>query len=281
MRKRSLAAIAALGLGGSFLIGGFIASPALAASAGNVDIRVELDVLYPGGVPAGSGPAVFEVADAPIGPGVELTSADLVSNPSDWCGSITVDVDPSAKTVTVSAEVECDFTDVKVWVTSPDFGSSMSLVSDNLLWPKDDECSGECGGDGEGEGDGDQCEGECPGGTAPPVFSLGGGSGMTFSASRIVPLTAPGSLATLTYTFASSQLFAHWSTDQNGDSRAEYLRGATVFSYAAQAAPTPPVKVSTAVLSPADAWVWIGAATFGLAGAVAVGGALMLRRREG
>lgn len=266
MRRRSLAAVTALalGAGGSLLI----ATPAMAADAGHVDIRVELDLVHGNGDPYGSGPAVFEVTNAAITDGPELTGANLVDNPSGWCGSLQVDVDPAAKTITVSPDHSCDFTDVKLWVSSPEFGSVI-LVSDELLWPED-----------EGEGEGPE---EGPLEDQVPVLARGGSGGTVLSAARIVPMAAPGSLAALDWAFAAPQLTASWHVDQTGagdDINTEDLGGAAVFSYgAATPGPTPPAKVSTAANSGIGG-TWIGAAGLAVLGAVAAAGVLALRSRR-
>ncbi len=46
------------------------------------------------------GPAVFQVTDVPVGAGPELSGADLVSNPSDWGGSLFVDLDNATHVIT-------------------------------------------------------------------------------------------------------------------------------------------------------------------------------------
>ena len=269
MRKRSLAAIAALSLGGSFVIGGFIAAPALAADAGNVDIRVELDYLGDEGSPS-DGPAVFEVTNVTIGAGPELTGANLTENPSGWCGSVIVDVDPDAKTITVSPDDDCNFTDVKLVITSPEFGA-VTLVSDELLWPDDDYCYDEYCED-------EYCEGEeCPFVTVTG-FS-GGGSGGVFSASRILPFAAPGSVAALNVSFSGNTLTATWKVDQSGGFTSEWLGGSTVFSYGA-AAPTPPSMVDTSLGGMNNGWAFLFAGALAAIGAVALGGTLMLRRQS-
>lgn len=67
-------------------------------TGGPVTIRVELDL--PGSESAG--PLVQQVENVVPGPGIELTSDDVVSNPSEWQGSVQVDIDPEAHTVTVA-----------------------------------------------------------------------------------------------------------------------------------------------------------------------------------
>lgn len=282
MRKRPLAVLTAIGLGGSLAVAGFITTPALAADAGHVDIRVELDLVYEDGSPYSSGPAVFEVVNAPIGDGPELTAANLIGNPSGWCGSLQVDVDPATQTITVSPDHVCNFTDVRVWVSSPDF-TSMTLVSDELLWPEGDECEGEeCGCEGE------ECEGPTgpTGPTETPVaFHGGGGSGTLHSAAGFVlPMAAPGSLATLAWGFTAPQLTASWRVDQTGlgteSVRTEDIAGSTVFSYAQS--PTPPAQVQTMAPTVDGTATTIGFAAIAIigVGAIVVAAALVSRRRE-
>ena len=274
MRQNLLTRGAAIG--GAILIGasGFAAAPALAATAAHVDIRVELDLVEGDGTPWGSGPAVFEVTDAPIGAGPELTGADLVANPSGWCGSVTVDVDPVASTVTVAAEESCDFTDVRVWVSSPDF-ATFSLVSDDLLVPRDDE---------EGPIDPEELTDEAPEGVEPldapsqqenvepsseetietAPLAIGAASAGISSRSVVRPAAAPGSLATLDWSFAAPQLAAAWHVDQSGAApdtvMTENLGGSTVFQYA---------KALTATGSGDPTPLLLGAGLLMLAGAVA------------
>lgn len=300
MRKRPLSLLATLGLGGILALTGVVATPALAASAANVDIRVELDLLYEG-ESIRSGPSVFEVTDVPIGDGAELTITNLAENPSHWCGSLKVDVDPVAKTITVSPDFRCDFSDVRVWVSSPEF-TTMTFVSDDLLWPCDRdseeegpgcafdenwcEASGDCDEEEYCEGEeceeyceGEFCEEECQDCIAPVAFA-GGGSGALLATSRIAPMAAPDSLAALTWSFAAPRLEAHWAVDQTdaGDGpRTENLIGSTVWSYAA--APTPPEKVDTAIAGDSG-WAWIGAGALAAIGAIALGAQAARTRRE-
>lgn len=244
--SRSAAAGGALLIG---LAGLAAAAPASAATAGHVDIRVELDVVDAGGNSVRSGPAVFEVTDAAIGAGPELTGADLIDNPSEWCGNLTVDVDPDARTITVAAEDDCSFTDVRVWVSSPEF-TSVTLVSDDLLWPSNQP-------------------------TGAPTVGLGtGGVGPGGVAAMAVPVprAAPGSLATLTQSFTAPQLTAAWHVDQSGlegGVRTETLAGSAVWTYTT-GLPT------TGAADPAP--LLLGAGALMLAGAAAL--VVVARRRE-
>jgi hypothetical protein len=107
-----------------------------------VSIRVELDLPYQEG---SDGPVVFEVTDAPVGAGPELTGADMVDNPSDWCGSLNVDVDNVAGTITVTPDEVCDFQTALVVVTGQGIDSIQTVTND--LWETidegpEDECTG-------------------------------------------------------------------------------------------------------------------------------------------
>lgn len=116
-----------------------LAPLALAAPAGaeplptTVSIRVELDLPS-----SGSGPAVFQVTDTAVGVGPELTGDDLTSNPSEWCGSLNVDVDNVAQTITVSPDESCDFETATVRVTGQGI-DSLNVVSDTL-WETNATC---------------------------------------------------------------------------------------------------------------------------------------------
>ncbi len=78
------------------------------------------------------GPAVFQVTDVPVGAGPELSSADLVSNPSLWNGSLFVDLDNATHTITISPDEKgWDFATAKITITSPGLGV-ITLVSDDL-----------------------------------------------------------------------------------------------------------------------------------------------------
>jgi hypothetical protein len=96
--------------------------------APKVTIRVEMDL------PdfSSTGPKVFQVSDVTAGPGIELTAANLVSNPSGWNGDVTVDVDPVTKAVTVAHGSSNTFQTVKVFVTSSDL-TSLTNVNDTLF----------------------------------------------------------------------------------------------------------------------------------------------------
>lgn len=113
---------------------GVLASAPATALEGTVSIRAELDL-----PDIGTGPLVYEVNDVVVGDGPELVgvsdgdAANSVSNPSSWCGDLTVDIDPVAQTITVMAGADpCDFQTLVVTVTSDEF-TEVSLVSDALF----------------------------------------------------------------------------------------------------------------------------------------------------
>src|SRR4051812_24717301 len=105
--RRLIAATAALGLVATVVpvtVG--LASASGATTPAKVDITVSLDLPNGSG---SSGPKVFEREGAPPGAGVELDAKDLKSTPSDGWGSLTVDIAPATKHVTVAPDQACDF----------------------------------------------------------------------------------------------------------------------------------------------------------------------------
>jgi hypothetical protein len=106
-------------------------TPAHAATGdlSTVSIKVSMDLPNPAG--NSKGPIVYQVTDVPVTSGPELTSANLVSNPSKWGGSVTVDVDNTTHHITVATENVNSFQTATVTVTSPELGA-ITLVSDNL-----------------------------------------------------------------------------------------------------------------------------------------------------
>lgn len=111
MRIRSFAAAA--GAVALLLVG---AVPATALE-NPIDIRVEMDL-----PDIGDGPLVLEVLGVTPGDGPELTGANIIANPSDWGGTIRVDVDPVAETVTIDSDDIWDFKLVTVRITSTEIG---------------------------------------------------------------------------------------------------------------------------------------------------------------
>ena len=122
-----------------------------------VSIRAALDL------PSHSdGAIVYEVTNVTAGEGPELTEANLVSNPSDWCGSVDVDVDPVSKSIFIYTNPEsqvCNFETVSVTITSAQIGT-ITLADDTLfdesLCPDDEGGEGGEGGEGEGGEGGDE-----------------------------------------------------------------------------------------------------------------------------
>lgn len=102
-----------------------------------VSIRVELDLPS-----CCDGPRVFEVVDVPVGPGPELTVANEVANPSNYCGALNVDVDNVAQTITITPDTNetcSNFETAKVIVEGEGI-NSLTLVSDTLWRDDPDEC---------------------------------------------------------------------------------------------------------------------------------------------
>jgi hypothetical protein len=102
-----------------------------------VSIKAEIDVpsiKFDPGVPSGA--RTFEVTNVTAGDQVELTGANETGNPAEWCGTISVDVSPGSKNITVGPDVAdpevCDFETVKVTVLSPSIGDS-KYVEGSLL----------------------------------------------------------------------------------------------------------------------------------------------------
>lgn len=130
------------------------AADPVAWTDGPVTVRVELDL------PSDTaGARVFERTNVIPGPGFELGPEDEIANPSEWCGSVTVDIDPETSTVTVAtaqipddggedgprlraADLDpgmmwdtCNFETAVVTITGAPF-TGFALVSDNL-WGSD------------------------------------------------------------------------------------------------------------------------------------------------
>lgn len=107
MNKRAIMAVC-----GAAATAALVTSATAATAAGDdeavyADIYVSLDL--PG---LGDGPMEFEANGVLVGDGPELTADDLISNPSDWCGDIMVDVDLEAATLDVTGgEEPCNFTE--------------------------------------------------------------------------------------------------------------------------------------------------------------------------
>lgn len=128
-------------------------------TGGPVTIRVELDLPELDS----DGPLVQQVTGVIPGDQVELVSTDKIDNPSDWCGSLWVDIDPDAQTVQVSTGQtwdgegavvaptspvtglqpgyewdDCNFETAKVTITGAGF-ETLTLVSDDLWEVESDQ----------------------------------------------------------------------------------------------------------------------------------------------
>jgi hypothetical protein len=92
-----------------------------------VDIYAALDL------PSSSlGPRTFEVTKAMADDGPELTVENETSNPSDWCGDVKVDIDPGARTITVTRDQEsCSYETAVVRIATNEI-ASVDVVSDEL-----------------------------------------------------------------------------------------------------------------------------------------------------
>ena len=103
-----------------------VAGPAAALDE-PIDLRAEHDA------PQSNGPLVLEDLGEVAGPQVELTfDDDVQDNPSEFSGNVTVDVDPDAQTITVTADGEDCFETVLVEITTDEIASITNL-SDTLF----------------------------------------------------------------------------------------------------------------------------------------------------
>ena len=111
-------------------------APAYASTAdlSTVSITVSMDLPTPEG--NSEGPIVYRVTNATVTSGPELTGANLVSNPTGWGGSVTVDVDNNTHRITVATEDSDIFQTARVTLTGPGLGA-ITLVSDNLWEPQE------------------------------------------------------------------------------------------------------------------------------------------------
>lgn len=91
-----------------------------------IDIRVETDL-----PDLRVGPLVLEVLGVTPGDGPELTGANVIANPSAWLGTLRVDVDPVAETVTIDSDEVEDFRLVTVRITSTEI-ADLALLSNTL-----------------------------------------------------------------------------------------------------------------------------------------------------
>jgi len=130
---KRLAVLPALALAIMPFVSAASTTPAHAATGDLSTVSITVSMDLPNGR-GSTGPLVYQVTDVPVTSGPELTSANLVSNPSDWSGSVTVDVDNTTHHITVATENSDIFQTVTVAVTSPGLGA-ITLVSDNLWEP--------------------------------------------------------------------------------------------------------------------------------------------------
>lgn len=93
-------------------------------TGGPVTIRVELDLPENS---SSEGPLVQQVTNVIPGDQVELTSTDVIDNPSGWCGTLWVDIDPAAKTVQVSTG--------QVWASGDEGDESTPRLVEALVPP--------------------------------------------------------------------------------------------------------------------------------------------------
>ncbi|WP_334143823.1 hypothetical protein [Rhabdothermincola sp.] len=133
---RSLGAVVGVAVLGSGLV---VVAPMAYAEPlpQTVSIRVELDLPS-----CCDGPRVFEVTDAPVGPGPELTAANEVANPSNYCGALNVDVDNVAQTVTITPDTSqsCSNFETATVTVEGEGINTLTLVSDNLWLDQPETC---------------------------------------------------------------------------------------------------------------------------------------------
>lgn len=241
-RLRTIGCIAALA--GAALVPAAV-SPLSAGAAdsawtgGPVTIRVELDLPSE----EADGPLVQQVEDVTPGDQVELTSADIIENPSNWCGTLLVDIDPDTSTVRVSTgQVPddsqdapapapltspvtglqtgyewdgCDFETAVVTITGGEF-ETFTLVSDDLWRGFDDGPKG-------------------------PL------------ASPVAAAPQPNTMNLIDVSVMSGDAKAAWQADPEGASFNMAEPGLAVFAYtiAAPPAPTPTEPPTTTTAPPA------------------------------
>lgn len=94
----------------------------------DLDISVSLDI------PTGhgsSGPVTFVRTGVAPGAGVELDHTAVDANPSAWVGSLTVDVDPAGRRITVRSDASGDFQSAALAVRGLG-ATGLTVVSDSL-----------------------------------------------------------------------------------------------------------------------------------------------------
>ncbi|MDH6181342.1 hypothetical protein M2152_001524 [Microbacteriaceae bacterium SG_E_30_P1] len=190
-----------------------------------VDITVKMDLPHNA---SSSGPIVYAVTGVTVGDGPELTAADLVENPSGWCGTLDVDIDNTTKAIYIYTDTEtgevCDFQTVSVTITSDQIGS-VTLVEDTLF-------------DEEEEVDGEE----------PPVLT-----NSEYDAAFAEQVN--NGVWTFDYNVATPIVQLDWATLPVEFEGEEYYQsldtaGYTILSYAAPA-PAPPALAATGSESPA------------------------------
>lgn len=111
-------------------------APAPSGDEVYADLYVELDApTADKGTGPHAGPMVFSATNRLVGDGPELTGADLTSNPSDYCGDISVDVSLDPATVTITGGTEyCDFGSayLRIMLHGATFGA-VTLTGDDLF----------------------------------------------------------------------------------------------------------------------------------------------------
>lgn len=76
---------------------------------------------------------VFERTEVTVGDGVELDESDLVSNPADLAGAVSVDIDEEAATVTVTVTEEGCVTGLSVRIAYDGATTLISETADGLF----------------------------------------------------------------------------------------------------------------------------------------------------
>ncbi|NTV38531.1 MAG: hypothetical protein HGA51_01030 [Demequinaceae bacterium] len=122
-------------------------TPSATADPSSSEITADIYVAL-GGVDD-TQPMEFQVTGVVVGDGPELTGADLIANPSEYCGDAEVDISLNPTTITVTGGPDyCNFQAAYVEVTLHGIEfSSTTLLSDNLFEPSlDKEGLGLAGG---------------------------------------------------------------------------------------------------------------------------------------
>ncbi|MFM2184075.1 MAG: hypothetical protein RJB61_2369 [Actinomycetota bacterium] len=91
------------------------------------DSPVDVTATLEAGDPAQ--PKVFERTEVTVGDGVELDESDLVSNPGDLAGAVSVDIDEEAETITVTVTEEGCVTGLSVRIA---YDGSTAFISEQV-----------------------------------------------------------------------------------------------------------------------------------------------------